>query len=74
MIEQDFQENGRESADTNFLVTIFSVKGLRHKDMLLYIQGWKWERESERRYITLYRYHMHEVPSFVHDCQCTVND
>jgi len=41
MIEQDFQENGRESADTNFLVTIFSVKGLRHKDMLLYIQRWK---------------------------------
>lgn len=33
-------------ADTNFLVTIFSVKGLRHKDMLLYIQ--RWGNRSER--------------------------
>lgn len=33
-------------ADTNFLVTIFSVKGLRHKDMPLYIQ--RWGNRSER--------------------------
>lgn len=61
-------------------IQIFSQQYSRSKDYVIktcyytYSDGNRSERGRKRPYITLYRYHMHEVPSLVHDCQCTVND
>jgi len=61
MIEQNLQENGRESADTNFLVTIFPS---RSKDYVIKTRYYTYSDgngrgdedvgggEKERRYIT----------------------